>query len=71
MVLLIHANSDTMRRWLWKDVLHNVEMYDSSNFVLHAFCCVIGVFIICSLIDLLRNRIESIVTTRLLEKKND
>lgn len=70
-VLLIHANSDTMRRWLWKDVLHNVEMYDSSNFVLHAFCCVIGVFIICSLIDLLRNRIESIVTTRLLEKKND
>ena len=24
-VLLIHANSDTMRLWLWRDTLQNVE----------------------------------------------
>lgn len=70
-VLLIHANSDTMRRWLWKDFLHNVEMYNSKNFLLHAVCCVIGIFVICSLIDLLRSRVENVVMSKLLEKKND
>lgn len=28
-VLCIHANSDTMRRWLWKDIFSNVVMYNS------------------------------------------
>ena len=53
-VLLIHANSDTMRRWLWADVLDNVGMYDSSYMILHALISVAGVFVVCSLIDMLR-----------------
>lgn len=24
-LLLIHANSEIMRRWLWKDVLNNID----------------------------------------------
>ena len=28
-VLLIHANSNTMRQWLWRDVLDNIGMYSS------------------------------------------
>ena len=53
-VLLIHANSDTMRRWLWGDLLHNVEMYDSRYYIIHAIVSVICIFCICSLIDWIR-----------------
>ena len=54
-VLLIHANSDTMRRWLWKDLLNVEGFYSKDNWVyLHVFLSVIGIFIVCSLIDLIR-----------------
>lgn len=53
-VLLIHANSDAMRKWLWRDTLRNVEMYDSQYCILHAVLSVIAVFVVCSLIDFLR-----------------
>lgn len=55
-VLLIHANSDTMRRWLWQDVLHNVEVYDTTYLVPHALFSVIGIYAICTCIDYLRIR---------------
>ncbi len=53
-VLLIHANGDTMRKWLWQDVLSNVEMYDSKFLVVHACVSVICIFAICAFIDYLR-----------------
>ena len=58
-VLLIHANSDTMRQWLWRDILGNVEAYHSVYLVIHAVLSVLGVYIICVLLDLVRfNYIE-------------
>lgn len=56
-VLLIHANSDTMRRWLWEDVLNNMRWYDSSWIYLHAIFSVLGVYVICTLIDIVRKRV--------------
>ncbi len=55
-VLLIHANSDTMRRWLWGNTLKNVNAYHNSflYFVCHAFGSVLLVFIIGVLIDMVR-----------------
>ncbi len=53
-VLLIHASSDTMRRWLWKDTLNNVGWYDSSLMPLHAVGSVLGIFVICVCVDRLR-----------------
>lgn len=53
-VLLIHANSDTMRQWLWKDTLNNIGAYYSSFTYLHAISAVLGVFFVCILIDQLR-----------------
>lgn len=53
-ILLLHANSVTMRRWLWKDILHNVSVYGKENMVLHAFLSVLIVFTICSIIELMR-----------------
>lgn len=55
-VLCIHANSDTMRQWLWKDTLDNVGAYGSGLLVFHAVCSVAAVFIICTLIDMIRIR---------------
>lgn len=53
-VLLIHANSDTMRRWLWKDVLDNVGHYEARLMPLYAIGCVVGIFIVCSVLDQIR-----------------
>ena len=53
-VLLIHANSDTMRQWLWKDMLHNAEKYYMSDACLYALLAVLGVFAICIVIDYVR-----------------
>ncbi|MBQ9514070.1 MAG: acyltransferase [Clostridia bacterium] len=55
-VLLIHANSDTMRRWLWVDTLKNVEMFSTNYIVVHALVSVLAVFIICSFIDIIRSK---------------
>jgi hypothetical protein len=53
-VLMIHANSDTMRQWLWKDLLNNVGMFDSSLLYVHAIVSVFVIFIVCAAIDYLR-----------------
>ena len=53
-VLLIHANCEAMRRWLWQDVLHNVEMYNSNYVVLHIIVSVLVVYAVCTAIDWLR-----------------
>ena len=53
-VLMIHANSDTMRQWLWRDVLQNTSAFHSSFFVIHAFCSVLAVYCICTVLDMVR-----------------
>ena len=55
-VLLIHANGPTMRRWLWKDTLNNTGYYNADFHILllHAICSVIAIYIICTLLDMLR-----------------
>lgn len=55
-VLLIHANSDAMRQWLWRDTLHNVDYLDSPYCTLHAIISTMIVYVICTLIDILRIR---------------
>ena len=53
-VLLIHANSDNMRQWLWKDTLDNVWHYGDNLYWLHAVLSVIGIFVVCVIIDQIR-----------------
>ena len=45
-VLLIHANSSTMRQWLWKDVINVIGAYNYSWLILHAIASVFVIFII-------------------------
>ena len=68
-MLLIHANSDAMRQWLWKDTLNNVGMYDSNLLFVHAFVSVIAIFIVCTIIDIIRRKlIEEPFFTWLMKK---
>ena len=53
-VLCIHAHSDTMRQWLWKDILDNVGHYGDNFMPLYAIGCVVGVFTVCTMIDIIR-----------------
>ena len=53
-VLLIHAHSDAMRQWLWKDTLDNVGHYGDKYMPLYVIGCVLCVFIVCVIIDVIR-----------------
>lgn len=53
-VLLIHANSDTMRQWLWRDIVDCVGHYDTEYYYLYAPAAILGIFMVCSLIDFIR-----------------
>ena len=58
-VLLIHGNSNTMRRWLWQDVCNNVGVYENGNgnVVIHALLCTAAVYIACTGIDMARRAV--------------
>lgn len=54
-VLLIHGNGNVCD-WLWYDFLNNTGVYKESYVFIHAVLSVIGVFIVCTIIDILRIR---------------
>ena len=56
-VLLIHANSDTMRRWLWGDVCNNVGASQEGTIIIHAIASVMVIYFVCTIIDMIRNRL--------------
>lgn len=55
-VLLIHANSNAMRTWLWKDFVNVIGHYTLpfGQLVLFSIGVVLAVFVVCNLIDQLR-----------------
>lgn len=53
-VLLIHANSDTMRRWLWRDVVDCAGHYADELYWLRPIISVLLIFTICIVIDHIR-----------------
>lgn len=55
-VLLIHANSDAMRNWLWQKTIDCVGHYNMpiGHQLAYAGACVLSLFVICALIDWLR-----------------
>lgn len=63
-VLLIHANSNTMRQWLWGDTIDCVGHFNPSDpaCILYAFAAVSAVFMICVAIEMLRQRLIEATT---------
>lgn len=60
-VLLIHANSDAMRKFLWVDLLKNSEVIKYNYIYIHSLFSVLAIFLICSFIDLIRINIFSLI----------
>lgn len=56
-VLLIHANSDTMRLWLWKDVCNNIDVYQGGDVIIQAIVSVVVIYSVCTVIDMIRIRL--------------
>lgn len=67
-VLLIHANSDTMRQWLWQDVLKNTIFFVSPMLIVHALVSVCVVYIVCTVIDQVRIWVVEKPFFKVLEK---
>ncbi len=53
-VLLIHANSDVMRRYIWKDLCDNVGMFTEPLFYAHAILVPVAIMTVCVIIDYTR-----------------
>ncbi len=60
-VLLIHANSDTMRKWLWQDVFNNIGHYYDDFFWLRAIIVTLIVFLGCITIDFIRIKLIDLI----------
>lgn len=71
-VLLIHANSNAMRTWLWKDVVDCVGNYSLSlgSLIMYAIVSVLIIFLVCTLIDILRIRFIETPFFNWFDKKN-
>lgn len=68
-VFLIHTNSDTMRQWLWRDTLDNVGWFQTDYAVFHALVSVTVIFIICVIIDIIRQKFVEKPLFELLNRK--
>lgn len=55
-VLLIHDN-EYMRNFLWIELFKNAYMLDSKYFILYEIVVVLGVYIICTVIEIIRSKI--------------
>lgn len=72
-IYLIHDNQ-YMRPYLWQIICKNQEYYSTSNFIPHTIVCIIGIFVICSVIEGIRIILLDNLLFKLLEsihiKKN-
>ena len=53
-IYIIHTNSQTMRDWLWKDVVGCVDNYYSTHYMIYSIIWVLLIFVICFLLDQVR-----------------
>ena len=53
-VLLIHANSDTMRQWLWRDAVDCAGAFHAPHAWLYATAAVLLIFAACAAVDYVR-----------------
>lgn len=59
-VLLIHTNSNTMRKFLWEDVFRNTAFYNSDFLIIHAISSVFIVYIVCFFLDWGRRKLWNV-----------
>lgn len=68
-VLCIHANSETMRQWLWKDTIDCVGQYNNEYIYILSLASILAIFAICVLLDYLRIHSAEKWTFKWLDKR--
>lgn len=68
-VFLIHTCGQEMRSFLWIRLLDVNGHYSDSHYVLYAFTCVLLIFTICSILDLIRMYLFEKPLFKVLDKK--
>lgn len=53
-VFLIHTRGEEMRHWLWTDFINTGSHYYDNYYWLYAIACVLGIFTVCTIIDIIR-----------------
>ncbi len=56
-VLLIHANCNEMRQWLWNDLVDTVAVFHGENYVIVSLAIVMAIFFSCIGIDMVRKKL--------------
>lgn len=69
-VLLIHSNSALLCNWLWVQKLNNVYYFETKYFYFHMMFSIIAVYIVCTIIDMLRIQIIEKPCFSLYDKYN-
>ncbi len=70
-VLLIHANSNLMRQWLWVDTLKVKEYYKTPWTALHMAGSVLGILLVATVIDQIRIHTIEKSFLRLFQRMRD
>ena len=72
-VLLIHASSDAMRKFLWQDVVRCSDYYNVSfgKLLFHSVFSVVAIFVICVVIDQIRINLLEKPLFRFIDKKSE
>lgn len=68
-VLCLHANSDTMRQWLWGDTLQNAAQYSTDHLVLLSLASIMVVFFVCIVLDYIRIHTFEKFAFRFIDKR--
>lgn len=70
-VLLIHAGSNAMRQWLWKDTVDCIGSYDMPfwQLIIYSNLVVLAIYAICATIDYIRLKTIEEPIFRLIDKK--
>lgn len=55
-VFLLHTANSTLRTWLWGDLLHVKDLFDSEFLIVHALMSICLVYAVGSIIDTLRRK---------------
>ncbi|MBP3917174.1 acyltransferase family protein [Clostridium sp.] len=69
-VLQIHANSDSMRYFIWNKCFNVVGQYDSKYLIIHAVLTVLLIYVVCTIIDLARIKYIEEPMVKSLRKNN-
>lgn len=66
-VYLIHDNP-LIRQWLWENILHTRQFYDSYYLFVYAFICTILIFIVCGSMDYCRIKVIEKPVFRIVDR---